>query len=1176
MAKVTDLPELLEPNGDEPVIIISGGRAKRTRFDSIAQPFVDAAQAARDKALNWADAAEDVPVEAGKFSARHWAAKALAVFNNGAGQVALAVSSAMAAANSAAAALASQVASATNAALALAAKTAAVGAAEASGNIKFFDTRATGANNADAALAGLPDQQVIRVWNDETKGGRQTVYRKEGGAYVYKPYASLPTWLWVYIDSKFGNDANDGLTADTPLKTLTAAITLVGGFSGLNAGRPYTVFALARGGVFLSPITNFSNVPWSRITSYGQGEEPLILMSTSPFTPGGWTAIDAETYYQDVDMLGPQGNAYQASGWAVQANMWHFGAWDMAVSANTALNGLETISRIETSYVQRVLNGDPIPDGNFNPDVPFTTSIAVASQAALTALVQGTRNTITAFPLNGDNGQNWEPRNGTASRMRIVWHTADGSNPNTNGRTLRITDYRSSFVLGRGMDIEGINFACNGNKDMLSGFQQILNNGDPGPADVSNIGSGEFRRVGFFEHAVHGPVVNGMSGRDIRARGSYMRTPYRFGGYTLHNFRSVGGDQASRGYGWVNVSAKRGGYLIGSHGNGSSGAVEHRKSDLTNAWVEDYSAIMVGGTTLQGAICENVNARDVESLGGVGNDMTYINSNIIMRPGVAVTLGAVSDGKRLRLIDSHVDASRSTGLTLPAGGSSGTVTVTVDKYALLDMVNSTVKGTIAAASALRSQTSIRLRKSSLGTFDNIVSANEVGILGTIDSDTVSVIECARTSPDTVRATFATLPAGVETGIRRQTWTRTLTASDFVFQALTAFNATTYVDNGDGTANVTTGFNYGSSNVSRYIKMAGANAGAADYLGRVVAWIDNSTIKVTPVPTGASSGTNKAVTFGLARPKVYRNPVTAWISTDGLTLLLADTGLEVQGITAGMVMNVSSPAPASVPAPGVREVQAVATTNVAFTGSITLTTLTVLGISSGAIVQGPILTGAAAGTRILSQLTSAEAQGQPGGLGTYLIDTSQTVASTAMTATPLVRLTLTKAIPWQQKTSATLNGYRSITTPTSGTGRTLKTVTISWGFQVQQRFLSGQTQPRVAVTFAEGGGFTVTQLTSGTSGQFGSILSGAFGLANLSFDANGSMGGLAYNVFDHEGGWWNQGFGLFPGDTLTLTSEHEILPWRLAHNSPVELAGYSPVTASLVAQRSIGFRPSRSV
>jgi len=70
---------------------------------------------------------------------------------------------------------------------------------------------------------------------------------------------------------------------------------------------------------------------------------------------------------------------------------------------------------------------------------------------------------------------------------------------------------------------------------------------------------------------------------------------------------------------------------------------------------------------------------------------------------------------------------------------------------------------------------------------------------------------------------------------------------------------------------------------------------------------------------------------------------------------------------------------------------------AFTGSITGNVLTVTGITSGAIAQGQTLsgTGIAAGTKITQFLTGAG--GNVNEVGTYQLNTYQTIGSTAITA-----------------------------------------------------------------------------------------------------------------------------------------------------------------------------------
>lgn len=58
----------------------------------------------------------------------------------------------------------------------------AVAAAEASGDVVFFDTKAA----ADASLSGLAANTIVEIFADESKGGARTRYRKEGGVYVFK------------------------------------------------------------------------------------------------------------------------------------------------------------------------------------------------------------------------------------------------------------------------------------------------------------------------------------------------------------------------------------------------------------------------------------------------------------------------------------------------------------------------------------------------------------------------------------------------------------------------------------------------------------------------------------------------------------------------------------------------------------------------------------------------------------------------------------------------------------------------------------------------------------------------------------------------------------------------------------------------------------------------------
>ncbi|WP_438748418.1 hypothetical protein [Pararhizobium sp. O133] len=82
----------------------------------------------------------------------------------------------------------------------------ALAAAQASGNVAFYDSK----SDADAAVSGLPNLQIVEVIEDETRGDARTRYRKESGSLVFKVVvqgfgATVPI-------SYFGsNDFEDGL-----------------------------------------------------------------------------------------------------------------------------------------------------------------------------------------------------------------------------------------------------------------------------------------------------------------------------------------------------------------------------------------------------------------------------------------------------------------------------------------------------------------------------------------------------------------------------------------------------------------------------------------------------------------------------------------------------------------------------------------------------------------------------------------------------------------------------------------------------------------------------------------------------------------------------------------------------------------------------------------------------
>lgn len=93
----------------------------------------------------------------------------------------------------------------------------------------------------------------------------------------------------------------------------------------------------------------------------------------------------------------------------------------------------------------------------------------------------------------------------------------------------------------------------------------------------------------------------------------------------------------------------------------------------------------------------------------------------------------------------------------------------------------------------------------------------------------------------------------------------------------------------------------------------------------------------------------------------------------------------------------------------------------FTGSIADTVLTVTAVTSGVLQPGQALAGAAAGTVITEQLS-----GDDGGIGTYSVNKPQTLASTTLTTSLVLRAQL-QPISWrdlQQLEGVNMNGTRS--------------------------------------------------------------------------------------------------------------------------------------------------------
>jgi hypothetical protein len=139
----------------------------------------------------------------------------------------------------------------------LAARDAAVFAAQASGDILFYNTKA----NALAALAGLAEGQNVEVFFDESLSGRRVRYRVESAALVVK---ILFDQARVFFVSPNGNDANDGLSPATAFATCAKAASVA------VAGN---TVRLARGGIWREAAPFVSGVS---VEAFGNGLRPII------------------------------------------------------------------------------------------------------------------------------------------------------------------------------------------------------------------------------------------------------------------------------------------------------------------------------------------------------------------------------------------------------------------------------------------------------------------------------------------------------------------------------------------------------------------------------------------------------------------------------------------------------------------------------------------------------------------------------------------------------------------------------------------------------------------------------------------------------------------------------------------------------------------------------------
>ena len=755
----------------------------------------------------------------------------------------------------------------TNASTTVANATIAQNAANASSNRKFFLNKAA----AIAAFSGLANGTAVEVNADESRSGLPSLYYKDtatnSGALIYA--RSLADQVIIfYVDNLYGNDANDGLTPRTAVKSLARLGALCGGEAFSGAGKFGVVVRLNRNSRWNGEVLA-GLAPFCRIESYGQGEGPIIDASVPLLA--GWTAVAgrANLWYQDITFAVPVIGAYPG------ANCWHAMLFDEAPGADIGADGLP-----------RILNGDPLPDAQYDPWQPQKTTIAVTSQAALLDILEA--SPIGGFTVFKQGSTSFEPRivSGDGDyAFRVYLKTADGTNPNTNGRTVYINQMNGCASLNSGCIVDGITFARAGSKDGFSAPNAL--NPDN---NMPNLLAGYTVNCKFLQHGGHATVDGGMSHYFFLTRGGYVRDNVKAGCGSLHGFRSQSVSGITPGRVIANGRFERTGIAVYTHGSAGPPDAQHTGTDITDCTGRDVNQFAVPGQTLRAPKIIRCTIVDCDLIFGPdsADKLAYIeDSTFTGRAGAMISMGATLPGTKIIMTRSIMKA-----------GVSGTVNpllpdfrnnlreLTPSTWPVLEMRASKIIGRIPNPGNVQfCQIGIVMDGASyLGIFDSQANDPDMWIRKDAGSPGIVAaagarIECRSYSIETLRTRFPGVASGVETGVRQQIVTKTLTSTDFTYSAIgggvTADWSGTV--NGDGTATLATSFNYGVDAVGRFVRIAGAGAAGADYFGRVAAFIDGATIKVSPAPPAAF--TNKALVLAALAP-IPRNPVNAYVSADG--------------------------------------------------------------------------------------------------------------------------------------------------------------------------------------------------------------------------------------------------------------------------------------------------------
>jgi hypothetical protein len=316
-------------------------------------------------------------------------------------------------------------------------------AAEVSGDVLFFDTKA----DATADLGGLAEGQIVRIFADESQGGMQEFYRVESAVLVHKPV--LKAKKTIHLDTLNGSDVSVGILPGSPVASAARALALLNDGDNLYIARNSVVYA-----------GSFPGKKYITVRAYGSGRRPIFTAAKA--INGTWSAVGGYTdVYKTTVVHDTQTQGSTDAAFYPQFSMWD-DEGDSYLPARIC--GLERITA----------------------DKP-TSNRALATDLA--ALTPG------SFTVRRTGADDESPYTVDATSFDYYVRLKDGADPAAlTNRTIRYAEQKSTAAFGFGCDIEGIDFLRSASKDHVSG-------------GLGKGSVGRMHDVRCVDATVHGSVV---------------------------------------------------------------------------------------------------------------------------------------------------------------------------------------------------------------------------------------------------------------------------------------------------------------------------------------------------------------------------------------------------------------------------------------------------------------------------------------------------------------------------------------------------------------------------------------------------------------------------------------------------------------------------------------------